>query len=60
MSELHTCTSCGGLGTIGDYYWSDDENVVTDNIEVCPACGGTGLEPDDDDGKSANIRLTSC
>ncbi len=37
------CTRCGGLGTIGDLYWSDDEGVVTDNIQTCPACGGNGM-----------------
>lgn len=37
-----TCWLCGGIGTIGNYYWSDDQGCVTDDIQKCDVCGGTG------------------
>ena len=56
MSSTNICTRCGGLGTIGDYYWSDDENTVTDNIQDCPVCGGTGTS---EKGGAMRTRSTS-
>lgn len=41
MSKV-VCWLCGGIGTIGDYYWSDDQGCVTDDIEKCDVCNGTG------------------
>lgn len=36
------CPICGGIGEIGDYYWSDDEGCVVDDIRECPECKGKG------------------
>lgn len=40
--HLVTCPRCGGSGEVGDYYWSDDEGCVVDDIRECEACNGTG------------------
>ena len=41
-TEYVDCPACGGTGETGDYYFDDFGGNVTDNIERCSKCGGTG------------------